>query len=198
MPDIDPEAWYVYDHVDAVVIRADLDEEDAAELAREHSERCMAITGSALQEFDEVTTISWETNGVRKVTDGGQPAGAIDNEFDAAERSPAETLLDALDDIGAPTHGSLTAGDVALDLVTRQPLLVRRRVADDLAEYYEREEFDLLTYKQHAFLPVGIDDPVFECVFIADIGDLHTEGRSYDYPAGRLARVPVELAGGDA
>lgn len=126
------------------------------------------------------------------------PEGAIDQPFDAAERSATDQLLDAYADAGAPTHDELDAGDVAIDLVTRQPLLVRRRVADDLASYYEEHDFDLLTYKQHCWLPVRIGDAVFECVFIGDIEGLHSFSNSYDYPASRLARVPVELAGGES
>lgn len=123
--------------------------------------------------------------------------GAIDNDFEDSELTPREQLEADLADLGAPLHSELDAGDVVIDLVTRQPLLVRQQAGADLVEYYVAEGFDLSTYKQHPWLPVRLDDPVFECVFIGGIDDLHSEGSTYDYPAGRLARVPVELAGGD-
>ncbi len=62
---------------------------------------------------------------------------------------------------------SCEAGSIALDLVTRQPLFVHEQVADDLVEYYEREEFDFYSYKTHPYLPVSLDDRVFEYVFIS-------------------------------
>jgi len=133
------------------------------------------------------------------VTDGGTQ-GAIDNDFDQAERTPREHLEAELEDVDAATHAGLGVGDVAIDLVTRQPLMILGKSADTLVDHYEREEFDLATYKQHPFLPVQIDDTVFECAFIGGVDDLHSFSRSYDYPAGRLARVPFELAvddGGD-
>jgi predicted nucleic acid-binding Zn-ribbon protein len=200
--DIDTDGWYVVDEGRRRVLAGPLDHEGIATAeARQRGTATAVLSGSRLRELDAdpQTEVVWALNDddVEVVTDGGLPKGAIDNEFDDAERSPGETLLDALADIDARTHGALTGGDVAIDLVTRQPLLVRQRVADNLAEYYEEEGFDLLTYKQHAFLPVHIDDAVFECVFVGSIDDLHSEGKTYDYPAGRLARVPAELAGGD-
>jgi len=38
------------------------------------------------------------------------------------------------------------------------------------------------------------EDTVYECVFVGGVDDLHKPGRTYDYPRGRLARVPVDLA----
>ena len=72
MPDIDPEAWYIYDHVDEVVVEKDLDEQEAEELVREYSARYIAASGGALLEFAAETTISWDCGDVRKVTDGGR------------------------------------------------------------------------------------------------------------------------------
>lgn len=193
MPDIDPEAWYIYDHVDETVVAQDLTEQEADDRVRERGARCMAVSGAALQEFDAETTISWETDDVRKITDGG----AIDNDFEDAERSPETILADAQAEQGGE-HELLHNGDLAIDLVTRQPLYIVRCVASTLPAYYENEEFDLLTYKQHQYLPVRMDDPVFECVFVGDLDDLHRERKTYSYPAGRLARVPIEqLAGGE-
>lgn len=113
-------------------------------------------------------------------------------EADAASATP--DARDVLED-GRPIVTDLVPGGLALDLVTRQLLFVRRQVAPDLVAYYEAEAFDLLNYKMHPYLPVSIEDPVFECVYLADVtaesladwGDAKT----YDFPAGRLAVVPV-------
>lgn len=122
--------------------------------------------------------------------------GAIDADFDSAERSAREQLEETLSDVG-PTEPM--EGGIAIDLVTRQPLFVRRRVADDLAEYYEENDFDLLTYKTHPYLPVTVDDPVYECVFVPRNTDQANDvGQTYDYPRGRLMMVPIHQAwGGD-
>lgn len=125
------------------------------------------------------------------------PEGAVDNDFDESEVSAREQLLADQPDMTDPV-----AGGLAFDLVTRQLLFVRRVVADDLAEYYDQEGFDLLNYNEHAYLPVTVDDAVFECVFIADVSadDLDSFGsaKTYDYPRGRLAAVPVQEAWSDA
>jgi hypothetical protein len=123
-------------------------------------------------------------------TDGGQPAGAIDRDFDAMQRDYEDQVADALADVKTV----IDTGDIVIDLVTRQPMYVRRRVANTLGEYYEDEEFDLATYKAHPYLPVRAADAVFECVFLGGIDDLHTSRKTYAYPRGRLARVPVEQA----
>jgi hypothetical protein len=124
--------------------------------------------------------------------------GAVDHDFDAAERDYADRLADALEDIQTEP----VAGGLAFDLVTRQPLFVRRQVADSLAEYYDAEGFDLGAYKTHPYLPVRPDDAVYECVFVSEITaeSLHEWGdaKTYDYPRGRLAVVPVDLAWRDA
>lgn len=131
---------------------------------------------------------NWEVVGV--------PDGAIDTDWDEAEQTSREQLEAALAEVETP-HSGLGPGDVAIDLVTRQPLYVVDRPADTLAEYHEVEGFDLATYKAHPWLPVSVDDAVLTCVFIGDVESLHSFSNTYDYPAGRLARVPVERAGGD-
>jgi len=118
------------------------------------------------------------------------PKGAVDHEFDANERDYEERVREAIEGIQTEPM----AGGVAFDLVTRQPLFVRSKVADSLGEYYAEEGFDLATYKQHAYLPVRPGDAVYECVFISDIDGLHGSRKTYDYPRGRLAHVPVEQA----
>ena len=129
----------------------------------------------------------------KKVADGGD--GAVDHHYDEATRDSEMVLAENLADTAGDEHALLKPGDIAIDLVTRQPLYVADRVADTLPEYHADEGFDLLTYKQHAYLPVRMDDPVFECVFVGGLDDLHSFSDTYSYPAGRLARVPVELAG---
>lgn len=126
--------------------------------------------------------------------------GAIDNDFEDAERTPAERLAESFkSEVGdVPTHRDLAPGDLAIDLVTRQVLQIRDLAAVSVVDYYDAEEFDLASYKQHPWLPVRSDDRVFTCVFVPTNADgIHKGGREYDYPEGRLARVPMELVGGD-
>lgn len=130
-------------------------------------------------------------------TDGETANGAIDNSFDEFEKSYEDQLADALDDVATEPM----AGGLAFDLVTRQPLFVRRVVAESLGEYYESEGFDLATYKAHPYLPVRPDDPVYECVFVSEITADGLNGwdssKTYDYPRGRLAHVPIEQSWSD-
>ena len=117
---------------------------------------------------------------------------AIDNDFDDAEQSYDEQLADALD--GVQTEPM--AGGVAIDLVTRQAVFVRREVAETCREYYVEEGFDLVTYKMHPWLP-GIDaeNAVYECVYLdGNPQNSHKPGRTYDFPAARLMHLPVEMA----
>jgi len=121
--------------------------------------------------------------------------GAIDNEFSDAEADAAEQLAASVEDL----HTEPIRGGIAIDLVTRQPLFVRRVVADTVVEYFEREGFNLLEYKSHPYLPVRADDTVYECVFVPRSAEkAHNIGGTYDYPRGRLMHVPVEGAWGDA
>lgn len=114
--------------------------------------------------------------------------GAIDNEFEDAERSAEETLTAALEDIQTEP----TAGGIALDLVTRQPLFIRSIAAETVVEYYETEEFDLASYKTHPYLPVRLDDTVYNCVYISGNPEqAHKPGNEYAFPRGRLMTVPV-------
>jgi hypothetical protein len=124
-----------------------------------------------------------------------EPAGAVDHAYSEAERDAVQTLEDGLADAGAPVHGEWEVGDIAIDLVTRQPVVVLEIAAETLVAYYEAEDFDLASYKTHPWMPVRTDDAVLECVFVGGIEDLHSFSDTYSYPEGRLARVPVELAG---
>ena len=126
-------------------------------------------------------------------TDDAQ--GAIDNDFDDAEPSYEERVAEALSDVETQP----VKGGVAIDLVTRQAVFVRKRVAPDLATYYEQEDFDLATYKMHPWLPgISVENAVFECVYLdGNPQNAHKPGRTYDFPSARLMRLPVELAWGD-
>jgi len=114
----------------------------------------------------------------------------------------ADDDADTRDDFKADTEAQLgdtqtepMAGGVALDLVTRQPLFVRQVKYDDLREHYDAEGYNLLAYKSHPYLPVSVDDRVFECVFIGhDPESAFKAGDTYDFPEGRLMHVPVEEA----
>ena len=57
--------------------------------------------------------------------------GAIDNDFSDAERDYADRVADALEGIRTEP----VAGSLAIDVVTRQLLFVRSKVADDLETY---------------------------------------------------------------
>lgn len=121
--------------------------------------------------------------------------GAIDNDWSDSERSTREVLEAAVEDLDR----ELSAGSIALDLVTRQSLYIHEQVADDLVEYYEREEFDLFSYKTHPYLPISLEDRVFECVFISgEPQQAHNAGKTYDYPEGRLMKLPIAEAWDDS
>jgi len=120
-----------------------------------------------------------------------EPRGAVDRDHDDAARDGETILREAL--AGYPR--TIRPGDIVIDLVQGRPLYIRREVAPTAAEYFDVQDFDLTTYKAHPWLPITPDDTVFECVFIPtkpqDIPGSKGD-KSYDYPRGRLARVPVE------
>lgn len=90
-------------------------------------------------------------------------------------------------------------GGIAIDMITRQPLYVHRVVATSLYEYWEQTDrsFDLLTYKQHPFLPVTVDDDVYECVYINNAKGVHQHRKTFDFPRGRLITVPISFGWND-
>ena len=121
--------------------------------------------------------------------------GAIDNDYSDAERPYADRVADALEGIRTEP----VAGSLAIDVVTRQLLFVRSKVADDLETYYEMEGFDLLTYGPHPWLPgVTAENAAYECYYVNDLSldgiDDLGKRRDYDFPSGRLAVVPIEQA----
>lgn len=120
--------------------------------------------------------------------------GAIDHDYDDGLRDAREALEDALKDVQTEPM----AGGVAIDLVTRQPLFVRRVVADTIVEYYEEEGFDLNSYKTHPYLPVSPDDTVYEVVYITSKPEqAHNPGKTYDMPRGRLMTIPIQESWAD-
>jgi len=120
------------------------------------------------------------------------PDGAVDHDFADGERDTREQIDDQL----AEHNRTVEPRDVAIDLVYHRPVFVRRSVADTCVAYWEDgEDFDLTTYKAHPYLPVTPDDTVFECVYLpTKPGDVRHKpaDKTYDFPAGRLMRVPVE------
>lgn len=121
--------------------------------------------------------------------------GAIDQDFDDAERPYEEQVAAALKDV----QTELMPGDVAMDLVTRQPLFVRAVEYESLEAHYEDNGFCLASYNEHPFLPgVDLENRVLECVFVEGPKGAHNQSRTYSYPEGRLMRVPVDLAWRDA
>ena len=120
---------------------------------------------------------------------------AIDHDFDDAEQTYDEQIEAALSDINTrPLDGG-----VAIDIVTRQAVFVRQRVADTCREYYDAEGFDLVTYKMHPWLPgIGPENTVYECSYIdGNPQNAHNQGKTYDFPSARLMHLPVELAWND-
>lgn len=121
-----------------------------------------------------------------------ETTGAIDHEFASNEAEARDQIESKLSEY----NRSIQSGDVAIDLVYHRPVFVRRSTHESCVAYWEDgEDFDLTTYKAHPYLPVSADDTVFECVYLpTKPGDIaHEPGtKTYDFPSGRLARVPVE------
>lgn len=90
-------------------------------------------------------------------------------------------------------ESKLKVGDAAHDLVEGGTVLVVERVADRVDEYSEREGYDLAGYKAHPLLEVQPDEPVFKAVYLPSTPTTNFSG-TYDFPASRLARIPVEEA----
>jgi hypothetical protein len=122
--------------------------------------------------------------------------GAIDNDFGDAEQTYEQRISEALDGIETGPR----PGGIAIDIVTRQAVYVRQQVAETCADYYEEENFDLVTYKMHPWLPgISPQNAVFECSYIdGNPQNTHKQGRTYDFPSARLMHLPVELSWNDA
>lgn len=89
----------------------------------------------------------------------------------------------------------IKVGDVVHDLVERGHMRVLQREGT-VAEYREREDFDLASYKTHPLLGVQDDEAVFRCVYLSSDPSVGY-GQSYAFPESRLARAPVEEAAGE-
>lgn len=90
-------------------------------------------------------------------------------------------------------ESQIKIGDVCHDLVERGKLLIVGKAADTVAEYRDAENFDLAGYKSHPLLHVSDDDPVYTGVYLPKNPTTEFSG-TYDFPASRLARIPVEEA----
>jgi hypothetical protein len=90
----------------------------------------------------------------------------------------------------------LSIGDVVYDLAQGSKMQVVGHAADSVAEYSDREDFDLASYKCHPQLRVSEDEPVYTCVYLPDSLKSSVSG-TYDFPESRLARCPVEEANED-
>lgn len=118
--------------------------------------------------------------------------GAIDNDFDDSEKSYDDRVADALADVRTDPM----PGGVAIDLVTRQAVFVRQQVAETCREYEEENNFDLVTYKMHPWLPgISPENAVYECSYIdGNPQNAHKQGKTYDFPSARLMHLPVEMS----
>ena len=95
------------------------------------------------------------------------------------------------------TDSEIKVGDVVNDLGQNGKLMqVVAKAAGSVAEYREREDFDLAEYKSHPLLDVGDEDAVWTCVFLTSEPSASFSG-TYDYPSSRLARQPVEESNAD-
>lgn len=89
--------------------------------------------------------------------------------------------------------GEIKTGDVAHDLVKGGTVQVVDRAALSVAEYRDREDFDLATYQTHPLLDVSDHESVWTCVYLPSEPSVEFSG-TYDFPESRLARIPVEEA----
>ena len=122
--------------------------------------------------------------------------GAIDADYDDAEIPYRQRVAAALSDVRTEP----LEGGIAIDIVTRQAVFVRQQVAETCEAYYDQEDFDLVTYKMHPWLPgIGPENAVYECSYIdGNPQNAHKQGRTYDFPEARLLHLPVELSWRDA
>lgn len=119
-----------------------------------------------------------------------EPSGAVDHDYDDHATDAEAALSKNIEAYPA----AIEPGDVAIDLVEGRPLYVVERKGTAI-DVFERESFDLTTYKAHPWLPITPHDTVFECVFLpTNPKNLPSKKKSqtYSYPRGRLARVAVE------
>jgi len=118
--------------------------------------------------------------------------GAVDADFDDALQEYDERVAEAL----AEVPSEPIEGGIAIDIVTRQAVFVRQKEYDTCREHYEAENFDLVTYKMHPFLPgISPENSVYECVYLdANPQNAHKPGKTYSFPSARLMHFPAEMA----
>ena len=118
--------------------------------------------------------------------------GAIDHDWEDSEADYDQRVREAL----ANVQTEPVQGGVAIDIVTRQAVFVRERVAETCREYHADEGFDLVTYKMHPWLPgIGPENAVYECSYIdGNPQNAHKQGKTYDFPSARLMHLPVEMS----
>lgn len=89
----------------------------------------------------------------------------------------------------------IQVGDVVHDLVERGHMRVLQKEGS-VAEYREREDFDLAQYKTHPLLGVTDEEDAWRCVYLSSDPSVGYS-QSYVFPESRLARAPVEEARDD-
>jgi len=90
----------------------------------------------------------------------------------------------------------IKVGDAAIDLVKRGKVQVVGITAETVAEHQRTNDYDIQSYKANSLLNVDEDEPVYSVVYLPDEPSTSFSG-TYDFPASRLARVPVEAANQD-
>ena len=96
----------------------------------------------------------------------------------------------------APVDGRIKVGDVCHDVLGSGTLQVVCKAADSVSEFASREDFNLVEYKTHPLLDVDDSQSVWTCVYLPNEPTVSFNG-TYDFPDGRLARVPIETASQD-
>lgn len=91
------------------------------------------------------------------------------------------------------TDSTIRVGDVCIDLIERGKVQIVGIAAETVTEHRETNDYDISEYKGNALLSVRDDERVFSCVFSPEKPSVSLSG-TYDLPASRLARVPVEEA----
>jgi hypothetical protein len=120
------------------------------------------------------------------------PDGAVDADYDDAQLDYADRVAEALEDV----RQEPMPGGIAIDIVTQQAMFVREKAADNCVEYYEDEDFDLVAYKMHPWLPgISLDNAVYTAVYLdGNPQNAHKPGKTYDFPSARLMHFPAEMA----
>lgn len=84
-------------------------------------------------------------------------------------------------------------GDVAIDLAQGSLVQVVRKVYDTVERHKQQESYDIDTHGCNPLFNPDSQEPVFLCVYVG-VNIKSLPDASYDFPASRLVRVPVEEA----